>query len=415
MLGNLAALARRHHILIWLCAVVAINQLGFGIVVPVLPLYADSFGVAQVAIGLAVAVYGLGRLLFNYPMGQLTDRLGRRQVIIWGEIITAVGAFLCAVAPSFEWLLIFRFIGGVGAATVLTGAQVMVVDVSTPANRGRINAFYMGWFLFAVGLGPTPGGLIADRFGLAAPFIAFGILSVAAGIVCWWKLPETRGLGESHQRATGTPARRPSTEAVLRQLFARPAFPLVSLVTFIQFMARTGAIFTVVPVLAHERLGLGASQIGLALTIGNMLNLAMTPVSGILVDRFGRRPVIVPGTLLSGVAFAAFALIGNYPAFLAVCLLWGFSGGIGGSAPGAYAADLAPPGANGPTMGIYRTLADAGYVVGPALLGVLADAYGAGSALLTIGLLFWVAGALFGLFAPETRPRAVPVRAAADD
>lgn len=415
MLGNLGELLRRYHILLWICAVVAINQLGFGIIVPVLPLYADSFGVPQVAIGLAVAIYGLGRLLFNYPMGQLTDRLGRRQVVLWGEVITAVGSFLCAVAPTFEWLLLFRFIGGVGAATVLTGAQVIIADISTPANRGRITSFYMGWFLFAVGLGPTPGGLLASALGLSAPFVAFGILSLLAGLICWWKLPETRGLSEGRARVAGATAARPATAAVLRHLLRRPAFPLVSLVTFIQFMARTGAIFTVVPVLAHERIGLNAFQIGLALTIGNMVNLAMTPASGILVDRFGRRPVIVPGTLLSGLAFAAFAITGSYPAFIAVCLLWGFAVGIGGSAPGAYAADLAPPGANGVTMGLYRTLADAGYVVGPALLGFLADAYGAGAALVTIGALFWIAGILFGLLAPETRPRLAPARAGADD
>jgi hypothetical protein len=66
-------------------------------------------------------------------------------------------------------------------------------------------------------------------------------------------------------------------------------------------------------------------------------------------------------------------------------------------------------------MGAYRSLSDIGYVVGPALLGFVADAYGAGAALVTIGVLFWVAGGLFGLFAPETRPRPIPVRAAADD
>ena len=413
MARTIRELAQRHSILIWLCAVVAVNQLGFGIIVPVVPLFADSFGVPQAAIGLAVAVYGLGRLLFNLPMGQLTERLGRRQVILGGEVITAIGSLLCGLAPSFEWLILFRFVGGIGAATVLTGAQVMLADISTPANRGRMMSFYMGWFLFAVGLGPTPGGLIANWLGLTAPFFAFAVLSLLAALVCWWKLPETRHLaGDQEARGSARPA--PSALAVARQLLLRPAFPLVSFVTFVQFMARTGAIFTVVPIMAQSRMGLDPLQIGVALTVGNLINLMVTPVAGILVDRFGRRMVIVPGTLLSGVAFAAFVMVGSYPMFLAVCLLWGFSGGIGGSAPGAYAADLAPPGANGVTMGIYRTLADAGYVVGPALLGFLADAAGANAALYTIGGLFLVAGVLFALFAPETRQRPVVAPARGD-
>jgi MFS transporter, DHA1 family, multidrug resistance protein len=414
VLSNVVALMRQHHILLWICAVVALNQLGFGIVVPVLPLFAEQFGVPQTAIGLAVAVYGLGRLLFNMPMGQLTERLGRRQVVFWGEIITAVGSLLCGLAPSFEWLLLFRFIGGIGAATVLTGAQVIITDISTRANRGRIMSVYMGWFLFAVGLGPTPGGLLAREFGLQAPFFAFAIMSLLAALLCWWKLPETCHLAERRPPTGGLPASgQPRTWPVLRQLMARPAFPLVSLVTFAQFMARTGAIFTVVPLFVHDRLGLDPLQIGLALTIGNVVNLTMTPIAGILVDRFGRRPIIVPGTLLSGLAFAAFAGVTSYPHFLLICLLWGLAGGIGGTAPGAYAADLAPPGANGVTMGIYRTLSDAGYVVGPALLGLIADSFGAEPALLTMGSVFIVAGLLFGLFAPETHRR-VAAKAAAD-
>ena len=81
----------------------------------------------------------------------------------------------------------------------------------------------------------------------------------------------------------------------------------MSLVTITHFMARTGAIFVVVPLLVHDRLDLNAAQIGLALTLGNAVNLAMMPAAGIMVDRFGRRPLIIPGALLSGVAFAAFA------------------------------------------------------------------------------------------------------------
>jgi MFS family permease len=198
---------------------------------------------------------------------------------------------------------------------------------------------------------------------------------------------------------------------VLRHLLSTPAFPLVGLVTITHFMARTGAIFAVVPVLVHERLGLNAAQIGLAMTAGNAVNLAMMPIAGIVADRVGRRTLIIPGALLSGVAFAAFAYVNSYPLLLLLCLLWGFAVGLGGSAPGAYVADLAPAGANGITMGTYRTISDIGYVVGPALLGFIADGFGAGAALLTIGGLFIVAGTLFAFFAPETRPRHQPAPA----
>jgi MFS family permease len=112
--------------------------------------------------------------------------------------------------------------------------------------------------------------------------------------------------------------------------------------------------------------------------------------------------VIVPSTIVSGLAFVAFALADGYWGFIFGAMLWGIGGGIGGAAPAAYAADLAPPGANGITMGIYRTIADAGYVVGPALLGLIADGAGPTQALALTGVLFGIGGLLFGLFAPET-------------
>jgi multidrug resistance protein len=388
-------------ILAWLCLVVGVNQLGFGIIVPVVPLFASSFGVAQAAIGLAISVYGLGRLLFDLPMGSLTDRLGRRSIIIAGTLITALGSLLCGLATDFGQLIAFRFIGGIGAATVLTGAQVMLADISTRENRGRIMSIYQGAFLFAVGFGPTPGGFLADLLGFRAPFLVFAVLALFAGVIAVSRVPETRGLANAN-RMDGS---RPETGSTLRALLVGPAFTLVCLVSFVQFFARTGAVFSVVPIAGHDRLGLLPSQIGMALTLGNFLNFAVIWISGILVDRFGRKAVIVPSTVIAGLAFIAFASADSYLMFIFGALLWGLGGGIGGAAPAAYAADLAPPGANGVTMGIYRTVADAGYVVGPTLLGVIADAAGANLALEFTAALFLVAAVAFGAFAPETSLR----------
>jgi len=394
-------------ILFWLCLVVGVNQLGFGIIVPVVPLFASSFGVAQAAIGLSITVYGLGRLLFDLPMGSLTDRLGRRTIIVAGTLITAIGSLLCGLATDYGQLIAFRFIGGIGAATVLTGAQVMLADISTRENRGRVMSIYQGAFLFAVGFGPTPGGLLADLLGFRAPFLVFAGFALVAGLIAVTRIPETRGLS-SARVADGEP---PATGATLRALLTGPAFSLVCLVSFVQFFARTGAVFSVVPVAGHDGLGLSPSQIGLALTLGSFVNFTVIWISGILVDRFGRKAVIVPSTVVAGVAFLAFASAGSYAAFIFGSLLWGLGGGIGGAAPAAYAADLAPPGANGITMGIYRTVADAGYVVGPALLGLITDAAGASLALQFTAGLFFVAAIAFGTLAPETSQRRSEVAA----
>src|SRR5438270_12048147 len=180
------------RVLVWMCVLIAVNQLGFGSVVPVLALYARSFGVTQSAIGLAIAVYGLARFLVAMPVGRLTDVVGRRTALALGGLVTAAGNVLCAVAPSFAVFVAARFVAGVGAALVLVAGQIVLADITTPARRGRTMAIYQGVFLFAVGIGPFPGGVLASRFGLAAPFVFYAVAGAIAAAVAWSQVPETR-------------------------------------------------------------------------------------------------------------------------------------------------------------------------------------------------------------------------------
>ncbi|MBI3965691.1 MAG: MFS transporter [Chloroflexi bacterium] len=402
MVRPLFAALRSNPVLLWACLIIGVNQLGFGLILPVLALFADSFGITKTAVGAVVSIYGLGRLLFGLPMGQLADRIGRRRIVVVGGVLSAIGSVLCGLTESFEALLVYRFIGGTGAAMVITGTQTILADISTPANRGRMMSAYQGTFLFAVGIGPGFGGLIADYFGYRAPFFAYAALGLAAGLVAFFGLPETKEIASKTARAAGG---RTGSKAALRQLLTSAGFMLICAISFVQAVARTGAVFAVVPLLAQMRLGLSPGEIGLPFTVASLLNLATVPVSGILVDRFGRRPVILPSQLLAGASFLIFAVAGSYPAFMAAAIVWGVAGGIGGAAPAAYAADLAPPGANGITMGTYRTLADVGYVVGPILLGLIADLTGPVSALYFTLALFLVVVVLFYFLAPETHPK----------
>src|SRR5262249_10852312 len=184
--------AGRDRILAWMCALIAINQLGFGSVVPVLALYARSFGVSQSAIGLAIAIYGLARFLLAVPGGQLADRIGRRGALALGCLVTALGNLLCALAPTYAAFAGARFVAGAGAALVLTTGVIVLADITTPADRGRTMSIYQGVFLFAVGVGPYPGGLLAEHFGLRAPFWVYAVAGALAAALTWICVPDTR-------------------------------------------------------------------------------------------------------------------------------------------------------------------------------------------------------------------------------
>ncbi len=388
------------RILVWMCVLIGINQLGFGSVVPVLPLYARSFGVSQTAIGLAIAVYGLARFVVAVPVGQLSDRLGRRPALALGGLVTAAGNLLCAYAPNYPTFIGARFVAGAGAAFVLTAGSIVLADITTPAGRGRAMAIYQGSFLFAVGLGPFPGGALAERFGLAAPFVAYAVTGSLAAVVAWFRIPETMTMRGQGTAISSQPA--PPFGAQLRILATRIGFLLVSLVSFASAFTRTGALFNVIPILGQDRLRLSPDRIGFALALGSLAGFGLAYPAGVLVDRYGRKAVIVPATFLSSVSLLLFLLAPSYAWFLAASLVWSVAQGIGGAAPAAYAADVAPPRMNAAAMSLYRTLSDSGYVVGPIVLGLVTDGLGVEMALLTGAVLLAGIGLLFAWRAPES-------------
>ena len=259
------------RVLVWMCVLVAVNQLGFGAMVPSLPLYAQSFGVPATAIGMAIAAYGLARFAMAIPAGQLSDWLGRRPTLAIGGLVSAVGNLWCAFATAYPEFIIARFVAGAGASLILTTGQVVLADISTPAQRGRTIAIYQGTFLFAVGIGPFPGGLLAEHFGLGAPFIAYGTASLLATVVAWFAIAETRNLSRGSRQLTEV-ACLPFA-AQLRMLATKAGFVLVSLISLMNAVVRTGGLFAIVPMLATTSLGLTTGSIGFALMLGSVCGL----------------------------------------------------------------------------------------------------------------------------------------------
>src|SRR5262249_48042967 len=130
--------------------------------------------------------------LFAVPSGRMADRVGRRGTLALGGLVTVAGNALCAVAPSYELFLAARFVAGAGAALVITAAQIVLAGISAPSQRGRVLGIYSGVFAFAVGAGPYPGGLLAEHYGLTAPFVAYSVLAGVVAALAWLKVPETR-------------------------------------------------------------------------------------------------------------------------------------------------------------------------------------------------------------------------------
>ena len=392
----------QRRVLLWMCVLVAVNQFGFGAMVPSVPLYAQSFGVPASAIGMAIAAYGLARFMSALPAGKLSDILGRRQSLAIGGLVSAVGNLWCAWATSYPEFIIARFVAGFGAGLVLTTGNIVLADISTPEVRGRMIAIYQGTFLFSVGLGPFPGGLLAEHFGLPAPFLFSGLGAFLATVVAWFAVEETREMARS---SAGASAVTVSFVAQMRTLLRNVGYLLVSLISLMNAVVRTGGLFAIIPLLATAKLGISISAIGFAMMLGSIAGLFASFPAGWLADRYGRKMVIVPATLISGTSMVLFCIAPNYAWFAAACIVWGVAISAGGSAPAAYAADTAPPGMNAAAMSTFRMTGDLGYVIGPLALGLIADLYGPVAALLGGAAVLILVGAAFAIIAPETHPR----------
>ncbi len=292
----------RDRILVWMCAMIAINQLGFGSVVPVLALYARSFGVPQSAIGLAIAIYGLARFLVAVPVGQLADRIGRRGALALGGLVTALGNLLCAWRRPIP-----RSSARASSPGPAPPSSSPRDRSSSPTSPRRPIAGGRWRSTRACSSSPSASARFRaasspSASASSAPFFVYAVAGRAR------RRPRVApGAGDEElARARTEAGDAPPFAAQLRLLAGHRGFMLVSLVSFINAVARTGALFNVVPVLAHDRLALATDRIGVGLALASVVGLAFAYPAGVLVDRYGRKIVIVPSTILAGLSLVIF-------------------------------------------------------------------------------------------------------------
>lgn len=412
--------------LLVICGSTVLVMAGQGVVGPVLPIYADNFGVSTAVVGLTITAFGLARLLLNVPAGLWADRAGRRVLLIGGPLVTAVGMIGSGLAPTIWVLLLWRLVAGAGSALYMTGAQIYLIDIAGDAQRARYIATNQGALLVGVSVGPAIGGLLADAYGLRAPFLVVGAGAVITALYGFLRLPETLGTGavptdaDPDRAGTGPvddivdEATDPEPAAAGRKLpplsfVLSRQFVAVGIVTFAIFSVRSGFRQTLVPLVGVDKYGLDTGDLGLLFTALGIVGLVLIGPAGWAADRFGRKPSIVPPGYVAAFGVAVVALAPS-PLWFAIGLLISSIGtGVSGPAPAAFVADIAPPELRGSAMGLYRTWGDLGLVLAPLLAGLLADATNRETAMLAIAVLIVVSMTWFLVAAVEpSRPGRMP-------
>ena len=169
---------------IWvLIAAAFVIALGFGLITPVLPQFAQSFGVGATASSVVVSAFAFFRLVFAPGGGRLVARLGERPVYLTGLVIVAISTGATAFAQTYWQLLVFRSLGGIGSTMFTVSAVALIVRLAPPSIRARVSSAYASAFLLGGIGGPVVGGLLGN-LGLRVPFVVYAVaLLIAAAIV----------------------------------------------------------------------------------------------------------------------------------------------------------------------------------------------------------------------------------------
>ena len=162
---------------------VAGHMMLFGMLTPVMAVYAQSFDIADWQIGLMITVFAAGRLVADLPAGHFAARIGIRPLLGFGLLGCAVGAILGAVAPNYEIVLFGRVLQGIGSGLFMTAAMIDLAQKSDRRTRGKVMSMFQGATLVGGAFGPSVGGLAATLFGLSGPFYAAAIIGLASGFL----------------------------------------------------------------------------------------------------------------------------------------------------------------------------------------------------------------------------------------
>lgn len=362
-------------------SIVFIDLIGFGIVFPLLPLYARAFNVGEFGIGLIFGVYSLMQFIFAPLLGRLSDRVGRRPVLIVSLAGTALSFFLLAISHNFWWFFVARALDGIAGSNMAT-AQAYIADISPKEQRTRNLGMWIGAaFGLGFAFGPFFGGMLhlvgrwaMPEYALSFPFLVAGVLALINMGFAMAYLPESLNVREtSHHigRRTFEPG------ALFGQLFGQLGPLILSYAIVIYAFAQMEASFTL---LSRDVFRLNETAI---YALFGYLGIVMSVVQGGLVRRLapklGDRNLTVMGCLMMVVGLACMPILGTWVGLLVTSGLLAAGESFANPALVGGISKAAHDSVQGETMGIAQSLASLSRFLGPLTAGYLYQHYGAAS------------------------------------
>jgi len=372
-----------------LSVIVFFVMTGIAMITPAIADYAAFLGADPFLAGLLVGALPAARVILDLPAGALGDRHGNVTMMKYGLAIIVVSSAIAAAAINYPMLLAMRFLEGVGGAFYVTSSLAALARAAPPEKRGRYMGIYVNMLLVGQTFGPVIGGAVTVWSGsLRAPFASYA-LSAAVSLVLvhtMLDLPDAGGDG----RVDWSAAKR----LVRDRHFLTVNFGVLSV-----FLVRGGIITTVLPFLTQMNWGLdlegSAAMTGILITTMAAASMLTMYPSGLVADRYGRKWSFVSALFLGALVLPFIHgtrdLASAVPVMVLVGLMFGLAGPMA-----SWATDLAPPENMGVAMGVYRTIGDLGFLLGPVMMGALIQTTSVGGEVSQIPFLFGSAWLLVG-------------------
>ena len=364
---------------------VFLDLVGFGMILPLLPFYASTFGASAFEIGLLFASYSLAQFVCSPLWGRLSDRIGRRPPLLFSIVLSCVAYLVLAAAPTLALVFAARLLAGAAAANY-TIAQAFVADVTTPDDRAKA----MGWLGAAFGLGfvigPALGGG-ASYFGETAVPLVAAALAAVNFVFVWRVVPETR-----------TPDSEKKSIPKVRTVLARSPrlLPLMALYGVVIF--GFSAMEATLALLCEERLDFGIRETSMLFVfVGLVMALIQGGLIGRLVARFGENRLLVAGLLSMSAGLLSLTKVDSLAVLLPAATLLAIGSALYNPSAFSLMSQLAPVEAQGSVLGVARSLGALARVFGPIWGGWAFHQLGVTSPFMSGGILLalMIPGALW--------------------
>lgn len=355
---------------------VALDLVGFGIVVPILGRYAERFGANGFQVGLLFASFSLAQMVFAPVLGRVSDRVGRKPVIIFSLVGTAVGCFVTGAAGALWVLFLGRIIDGASGASVAV-AQGAIADIAPPERRAQLLGMLGAAFGVGFVVGPALGGLAALG-GPHVPFYVAGTIAAVNAVAAVIRLPETRPEAREERPARGSRA------ALTPDLRRYAVVGLLSTLGFAGFEA-TFSLW------GAETFSLTEGSTALVfLFVGALLVLVQGMLIGRLTASFGSRRLLRAGLAVVAAGMVTLASTSTWPVLFVALTFIAFGQGVAVPSGTALVTEAAPVERRGEALGYQQSVTALGRVAGPVVAGLLFDQ-------VAVDAPFVVAGVLAGL------------------